>query len=108
MIINITVNRSNPPEFFLGKGVLKTCITVTGENPCRSAISIKFLWNFVEIAVQQECSPVNFLHFFKTPFPKTTSRRLLLCELLTHKITSSEHSSEQKQYKQKQPFTVVL
>ena len=34
--------RSNPPEVFLRKGVLKICSRFTGEQPCRSVISIKF------------------------------------------------------------------
>ena len=33
--------RSSYQEEFLRKGVLKTCSKVTGEHPCRSAISIK-------------------------------------------------------------------
>ena len=69
--------RSSPPEVFLGKGVLKICSKFTGEHPCRSAISIKLQSNFLEIALQQGCSPVNLLHIFRTPFPKNTSGRLL-------------------------------
>ena len=37
--------RSNHPEVFLVKGVLKICSKFTGEHPCRSAISIKLLCN---------------------------------------------------------------
>ena len=33
--------RSNPPEKFLEKGVLKTCSKSTGEHPCQSVILIK-------------------------------------------------------------------
>ena len=32
---------------------------LTGEHPCRSAISIKLLCNFIEIALWHGCSPVN-------------------------------------------------
>ena len=39
----------------------------------------KFANNFIEIALQQGCSPVNLLHIFKTPFLKSTSGLLLLC-----------------------------
>ena len=39
------MNRSSPSEMFLGKGVLKICRKFTGEHPCRSAISIKLLYN---------------------------------------------------------------
>ena len=36
--------RSNQPEVFLGKDVLKICSKFTGKHPCRSVISIKLLW----------------------------------------------------------------
>ena len=72
---------------FLEKGVLKTCSKFTGEHPCRSVISIKLLCNFIEIALQHGCSPVNLLHICRTPFPKNTSGWLLLktvcCKILS-------------------------
>ena len=40
------IHRSNHPEVFLVKGVLKICIKFIGEHPCRSAISIKLLCMF--------------------------------------------------------------
>ena len=39
--INYSIHRSSPPEVFLGKGVVKIFSEFTGEQPCRSAISIK-------------------------------------------------------------------
>ena len=42
-------------------------------HPCRSAISIKFQSNFIEIALRHGCSPVNLLHIFRTPFLKNIS-----------------------------------
>ena len=75
-----TKNKSNHPEVFLGKGILKICSKFTGEHTCRSAISIKLLCNFIEIALRHGCSPVNLLHIFRTPFLKTTSGWLLLKE----------------------------
>ena len=63
---------------FLGKGVLEICSKFTGEHPCRSAISIKLQSNYIEIALRHECSPVNLLHIFRTPFPKNTFGGLLL------------------------------
>ena len=63
---------SSRPEVFLGKSVLKICSKSTGECPCRSAISIKLLYNFIEIALRHGCSPVNFLHIFRAPIPKNT------------------------------------
>ena len=63
---------------FLGKGVLKICSKFTGEYPCQSAISIKLLCNFIEIAFQHKFFPVNLLHISRTPFLKNTSGSLLL------------------------------
>ena len=45
-------SRSNPPEVFLGTGVMKICSKFTGEHPCGSAISITLLCNFIETALQ--------------------------------------------------------
>ena len=61
----------------LRKGVLKICSRFTGENPCRSVVSIKLPSNFIEIAFRHGCSPVNLLHIFRTPFPRNTSGWLL-------------------------------
>ena len=71
-------NRSSHPEVFLRKDVLKIRSKFTGENTCRNAISIKLLCNFIELALRHGCSPVNFLHIFRTSFPKNTSGRQLL------------------------------
>ena len=75
--LDVTV-RSSHPEVFLWKGVLKICRKFTGEQPCRSAISITLQSNFIEIALRHGCSPVNLLHIFRTPFPRNTSGWLLL------------------------------
>ena len=74
--------RSSHPEVFLGKGVLKICSKFTGQHLCRSAISIKLLCNFIEIALWHECS-VNLLHIFRRPFPKNISGWLLLRDPMT-------------------------
>ena len=63
--------RNSHPGVFWGKGVLKICSKFTGEHPCRSAISIKLLCNFIEIKLQQGCSLVNLLHIFRGPFLRT-------------------------------------
>ena len=63
---------------FLGKGVLKICRKFTGEHPCRIAISIKLLCNFIEITLWHGCCPLHLLHIFKTPFLKNNSEWLLL------------------------------
>ena len=70
--------KSSHLEVFLGKGVLEIYSNFTVEHSWRRAISIKLLCNFMEIALRHWCSPVNMLHIFRTPFPKNTSRWLLL------------------------------
>ena len=70
--------RSSHPEVFLGKGALEICSKFTGEHPCRSAISIKMLWIFIEITLRHVCYTINLLHIFRTPFLKNTSGLLLL------------------------------
>ena len=64
-------NWNSHPEVFLGKGVLRICSKFTGEHPCSSAISIKLLCKFIQIALWHGCSPVNLLHIFRTSFPRT-------------------------------------
>ena len=41
-------------------------------------ISIKLLCSFIKITLRHECSLVNLLHIFRTPFHKNNSERLLL------------------------------
>ena len=69
--------RSSSPDVFLGKEVLNICSKFTGENPCRSVISIKLQSNYIEITLRHGCSPVNLLHNSRT-FPKNTYGGLLL------------------------------
>ena len=66
------------PEVFLGKDDLKICSKFTGEHPCQSAIAIKLFCSFIGITLRRGCSPVNLLHYFRTPFLKNTSGGLLL------------------------------
>ena len=66
------MSRSRHLEVFLRKGVLEICSKFTGEHPCQSSISIKLL--------RHECSPVNLLDIFRTPFQQNTPGRLLLDE----------------------------
>ena len=66
-----TTSRSTHPRVFLEKSVLKIRSKYAGANSCRGVISINLLYNFNEIALPHGCSPVNLLHIFRTPFPKT-------------------------------------
>ena len=71
-------SRSSPSEVFLAKGVLEICSKFTGQHPCQNMISIKLLYNFIEIALRYGCSPVNLLHIFRTHFHKNIYGWLLL------------------------------
>ena len=77
VILPQKIIRSSHPEAFLRKAVLSIYSKFTREHPFRSAISIKLLCNFFEIAFRHGCSPVNVLHIFKTSFLKNTSEELL-------------------------------
>ena len=67
------------------RGVLKVCSKFTGEHSCLSVISINLQSNFIEITLRHQCSPVNLLHVFRTPFRKNTSGCLLLHDWFSYK-----------------------
>ena len=46
VLLIVAMTRSNLPEGFLGKDILKICSKFTGEHACWSVISIKLLWNY--------------------------------------------------------------
>ena len=62
---------SSHEEVLLGKGVLKICSKFIGEHPWQRAISINLPCNFIEIALQHGCSPVNLLHILDYLFLRT-------------------------------------
>ena len=78
LLVFHSIEWSSPSDLFLQKGVLKIFSKFTGEHPCRSAISIKLLCNFTEIALRHGCYLANLLCIFRTPFSKNISGRLLL------------------------------
>ena len=77
-VYRINLGNIIPPEIMLGEGILKICTKFTGEQPCRSVISIKLQSNFIGITLRHECCPVNLLHIFRTPLIKNISVGLLL------------------------------
>ena len=77
-LVKLLTSRSSHPEVFIVKGILRISSKFTGEHPCWSVISITLLCNFIEIILRHECSPVNLLHIFRTPFLKNTSGWLSL------------------------------
>ena len=52
--------------------------------------------NFIEITHRQGCSPVNFLHVFRTPCPKNTYGGLLLSPKLWFGYSISKFIEEKK------------
>ena len=91
LIVNVIVNafvnswpsqifkiRSSPPEVLLVKRILTICSKFTVEHPCQSAISMKLQSSFIEITVRDGCTPVTWLHSFRTLFYKDTSGGLCL------------------------------
>ena len=56
----------------------KICSKFTGKHPCQGEISIKLQNNFIEVTLRHVCCPVNLLHIFNMPFPKTIYGGLLL------------------------------
>ena len=70
--------QKQPSRAVLRKRCSENMQQIYRRTPCRSAISIKLLYNFIEIGLQNGCSPVNLLHIFRISFPRNTFRRLLL------------------------------
>ena len=60
--------RSSHPDMFLEKGVLKICSKLTGEHRCQSAISIKLLCNFIEIALWHGSFSCKFAAYFQNAY----------------------------------------
>ena len=54
--------------------------------------------NFIEITLWHGCSPVNFLHIFRTPFLRNTSRWLLLAFGVGSKIANNVASCNNLQF----------
>ena len=69
----VSILRISSSEMFCEKSALKISSKFTGEQPCRSVISIKLFRNFIEITICNGCYPVNLLHIFRTPFSKNIS-----------------------------------
>ena len=56
------------------------------KTPTQKCDFNKVAKQLIEIAVRHECSPINLLHIFRTPFPKNTSGWLLLNSKFSTKI----------------------
>ena len=71
------INRSSREEVFLRKGVVKVCSKFTGEDPCRSVISINLLYDFISILAW-------FFSYKFAVYFQNTSGRLLLYQNICH------------------------
>ena len=90
-------NTKQPSKGGLRKGYSEYMVqSYRGEHPCRSAISIKFQKNFIEITLRHGCSPVNLLYIFRTPFPKKTSGGLLLAQSKTTTVKLAHITSTKR------------
>ena len=70
--------QKQPPRCVPRKRYSENIQQIYRRHPCRSAISIKLLCNFLETTLRHGFSPINLLHIFRTPFLKNTSGWLLL------------------------------
>ena len=91
--------RGSHPEVFLVKVFLNICSKFTGEHSCRSVISIKLLFNFIEIALRHGCSPVNYYIFSEHLFLGTTLGGCFCIFVTTVLLQSSVFSVCGKFYK---------
>ena len=73
--------------FCFEKYVSKIHSKFTGENPCRSAISLKLQRKFIAASLPHGCSPVNLLYIFRAPFYINTFDGLFVDKLAINKIT---------------------
>ena len=85
------IDRNSPPKVFswkknISKFKIYSRTTILKSN---FNISIKFQSNFIETTLGHECSPVNLLHIFSTPFPKNNSGRLLRIDILAKTIVDN-------------------
>ena len=74
---NFLVTKATLHSCSFKRGVLKICSKFTGQNPCRSVISIKMQSSFIIIPLWHGCSPVSLLHILTTSSYKNTSGGLL-------------------------------
>ena len=74
--------RSNRPEVFCKKGVLRSFAKFTGKQLCQSFFFNKVAdlrpATLLKQRLYQRCFPVNFAIFLRTPFLQNTSGELLL------------------------------
>ena len=74
--------RSSHQSYFIKKGVLRNFKKFTGKHLCQSLFFNKVAGLKPETLLKkrlwQQCFPMNFVKFLRTPFLRDTSRQLLL------------------------------
>ena len=70
--------QKQPPRGVLRKRCPEDIQQIYRRTPMPKCDSNKFAKQLYEIALRHGCSPLNFLHIFRTPLTKNTSRWLLL------------------------------
>ena len=76
----------------LHRGILKKRCSENRQQIYRRPPIPPMQSNFIEIALQSGCSPVNLLPIFRPPFPRKTSWLLLLNVFITKKFTQCKTS----------------
>ena len=100
-------NRQKQPHTDVpGKIALKICSKFTGERLCSAEISIKLQSNFIEIALRHGCFfSCKFAAYFRTPFPKNTSGRLVLNRRSKHRSSHLQMFFKKDVFKNFSNFT---
>ena len=98
--LTASVTEKKPSRGVLKKRCSENMQQICREHSCRSMISIKLQSNFMEITLQHGCSPVNFLHIFRTPLPKSNSGWLLLYVFASKYVTDILDSDNRTSYRQ--------
>ena len=75
--------QKQPSRGVLRKGCFKNIHQIYRRTPMTKC---DLLCNFIEITLRHWCSPVNLLYILRTPFPKNTSKGLLLEQFLQRRI----------------------
>ena len=94
--------QKQPPRGGCSKRCSENIQQTYRRTPMPKCDSIKLLWNFIEIILRHECSPLNLLYIIRTPFSKNTSELLalylvnmsaLLVENSYRQVATSNHSA---------------
>ena len=101
-MVLISYLQKQPPRGGCSKRCSENIQQTYRRTPMPKCDSIKLLWNFIEITLRHECSPLNLLYIIRTPFSNNTSELLplylvntsaLLVENSYRQVATSNHSA---------------